>query len=317
MTSRATFVALVEQYLSLRRRMGFDLVTQGQLLLSFARHADRVAPDCPLTLDLAVQWAASCRSRDPSRIVQRLDVVRGFARHRALFDPATEIPPVGLLGPRYRRKPPHIYSDSEISALLRAAAELLPREGLRPRTYVTLFGLLAATGLRVSEARRFTGRDVDLRAGVVTVREGKYRKSRLVPLHPSVLAALRCYAAQRDRCRVAPRSEYFFRTEGHGALSRTAIDNTFKSLRQRLGWTAEGRARRPRIHDLRHTFVVRRLQRWYEQGVDVDRRMAHLATYLGHAKVTNTYWYISAVPELMALTARRFERFAWGQGGES
>jgi integrase len=317
MTSRPTFVALVEEYLALRRRMGFYLITQGQLLHSFARHADRFATDSPLTVDLAVQWAASCRSHDPSRIVQRLDVIRGFARHRALFDPATEIPPDGLVGPRYRRKPPHIYSDSEISALLRAAAELLPSEGLRPRTYVTLFGLLAATGMRVSEARRLDCRDVDLHAGVVTVQEGKFRKSRLVPLHPSVLAALCRYAAERDRCRFAPRSQYFFRTERLAALSRSAVEVTFKGLRRRLGWSAEGRARRPRIHDLRHTFVVRRLQRWYEQGVDVDRRMAHLATYLGHAKVTDTYWYLTAVPELMAITARRFERFAWDQGGKS
>jgi len=312
-----TFVALVEDYLALRRRLGFGLVTQGRMLLAFARHAGRVAPDGPLTVELAVQWATtSCRSRDPSAAARRLDVVRGFTRHRALFDPTTEVPPLGLLGPRYRRKPPHVYSADEIAALLRAAAELRPRGGLRPRTFVTLFGLLAATGLRVSEARRLTCCDVDLVAGVVTVREGKFRKSRLVPLHPSAVAALRRYEADRDR-RAAPRSESFFRTERLAVLSRMAVQMTFAKLRRRLGWTAEGRARLPRIQDLRHAFVVRRLQRWYEQGADVDRRMAHLATYLGHAKVTDTYWYLTAVPELMALTARRFERFAREQEGAS
>lgn len=317
MTYRPTFVALVEEYLALRRRLGFALVTQGRMLLAFASHADRVAPGGPLTVDLAVQWAASCRSRDPSAAARRLDVVRGFARHRALFDPTTEVPPLGLLAPRYRRKPPHIYSASEIAALLRAAAGLRPRGGLQPRTFVTLFGLLAATGLRVSEARRLTCRDIDLRAGVVTVREGKFRKSRLVPLHPSVLAALRRYDAERDRCPVAPRSEYFFRTERLAALSRMAVQRTFAKLRRRLGWTAEGRTRLPRLQDMRHTFVVHRVQRWYEQGADVDRQMTHLATYLGHAKVTDTYWYLTAVPELMALTARRFERFARDQGAAS
>ena len=317
MTRRPTFVARVGDYLALRRRLGFSLVTQGQMLLSFARHADHIAGEGRLTADLAVQWATACRSRDPSAAARRLDVVRGFARHQALFDPATEVPPLGLLGPRYRRKPPHIYSADEIASLLRAAANLRPTDGLRPCTFVTLFGLLAATGLRVSEARRLACRDVDLRAGVVTVREGKFRKSRLVPLHSSVLAALRRYAAARDRCHIAPGSEYFFRTERRAALSRAAIQATFGKLRRRLGWTADGRARLPRIHDLRHAFVVRRILRWHKQGADVDRRMAHLATYLGHAKVTDTYWYLTAVPELMAVTARRFEHFAWKQGGLS
>jgi len=317
MTPPPTCVTLVEDYLALRRRLGFGLVTQGRTLLAFARHADRVAPDGPLTVQLAVQWATSSRSGDPSAGARRLDVVRGFARHRVLFDPTTEVPPLGLLGPRYRRKPPHVYSAGEMGALLRGAAELRPKGGLRPQTFVALFGLLAATGLRVSEARRLACRDVDLRVGVVTVREGKFRKSCLVPLHPSVVAALRRYEAERDRCPVAPRSESFFRTERLAALSRMAVQRTFARLRQRLGWTAEGRARLPRLQDLRHAFVVRRVQCWYEQGADVDRRMAHLATYLGHAKVTDTYWYLTAVPELMALTAQRFERFAREQGGAS
>lgn len=317
MTPRFTFVALAEDYLALRRRLGFALVTQGRMLLTFAAHADAVAPDGPLTVDLAVQWATSCRSGDPSAAARRLDVVRGFARHRILFDPQTQVPPLGLLGPRYRRRPPHIYSAREIDALLRAAAKLRPEGGLRPRTFMTLFGLLAATGLRVSEARRLTCPDIDLGAGVIVVREGKFRKSRLVPLHPSVVAALRGYEADRDRCRSALRSEYFFRTERLAVLSRMSVQATFVKLRRCLGWTADGRARLPRIQDIRHTFVVRRVQRWYEQGTDVDRRMAHLATYLGHAKVTDTYWYLTAVPELMALTAQRFEQFAQEQGGAS
>lgn len=315
MTPRPTFLGLVEDYLALRRHLGYSLVTQGHSLVAFARYADRVAPNGPLTVELAVQWATSGRSSDPAAAARRLTVVRGFAQHRALFDPTTQVPPLGLLGPRYRRKPPHIYSTAEIDALLRAAAGLRPCGGLRARTFVTLFGLLAATGLRVSEARRLTCRDVDLVAGVVTVRQGKFRKSRLVPLSPSALAALRRYAVDRDHCRVAPRSECFFRTERLGALSRMAVQMTFAKLRRRLGWTAEGRARLPRLQDLRHTFVVRRLQRWYEEGADIDQRMAHLATYLGHAKVTDTYWYLTAIPELMALAARRLARLAPEQGG--
>jgi integrase len=218
---------------------------------------------------------------------------------------------VGLLGgfPR-RRKPPHIYSDGEIADLLRAAAALRPPGGLRPQTYVTLFALLAATGLRISEARRLTTHDVDLEAGRLVIRESKFRKSRLVPLHPTAVTGLRRYADLRDRYAGLPRSERFFRTEHAVELKQRAVESSFERLRVRLGWTAQGRTRRPRIHDLRHTFAVRRLLRWYEEGADLDRKLLALATYLGHTKVADTYWYLSAIPELLAITSKRFEHFA-------
>ncbi len=201
-------------------------------------------------------------------------------------------------------------SDEEVAALLRQASLLLPRDGLRPRTYVVFFSLLISTGLRLSEACHLTPTDVDLADGVLTIREGKFRKSRLVPLHPTATQALTRYAVYRDARRDGPRSGCFFRTDRAPALSRPAVEKTFSRLRDRLGWTAQGRARRPRIMDLRHTFAVRRLLRWYQDGVDVDRKILALATYLGHARVTDTYWYLSAVPELMAVASQRFERFA-------
>jgi integrase len=215
-----------------------------------------------------------------------------------------------------RRKPPHIYSDAEIAQLLRAAAGLRPRGGLRPQTYVTLFSLLACTGLRVSEAHNLTIRDVDLGASLLVIRETKFRKSRLVPLHPSAVTALARYAAFRDRYANFSRSEYFFRTDHAASLRKRAVEGTFDKLRTRLYWTVQGRARRPRIHDLRHTFAVRRLLRWYEEGADVDQKILALSTYLGHAKVTDTYWYLSAIPELLAITARRFELYARRAGEE-
>lgn len=306
---------LVKEYLALRRGLGFDLETPRWLLLDFARYADRIGHRGPVTIDLAVQWALSSHSGDSAQAVRRLSAVRQFARHLAIFDPATEIPPVGLLGRVPRRKPPHIYCDAELGALLQQARLLLPRGGLRPRSYVAFFSLLVSTGLRLSEACCLTTGDVDLVDGVLTVRESKFRKSRLVPLHPTATQALTRYAAYRDGCRTAPRSGYFFRTERAPALTRAAVEKTFSRLRDRLGWTAQGRVRRPRIHDLRHTFAVRRLLRWYEDGADVDRKILALATYLGHAKATDTYWYLSAVPELMALSSQRFERFA-GRDGE-
>ena len=218
-----SFLHLVEEYLAMRRGLGFDLETPGWLLLDFARYADRIGHQDPVTIELAVEWALTSRSSDPAQAVRRLSTVRQFARHRAVFDPASEVPPIGLLGRVPRRKQPHIYSDAEIAALLREARLLLPRKGLRPRTYVAFFSLLASTGLRLSEARRLATCNVDFADGVVTVREGKFRKSRLVPLHPTATQALTRYAAQRDMCRSAPRSGYFFRTDRAPALKRAAV----------------------------------------------------------------------------------------------
>ena len=307
----SSFLPLVEDYLTLRRDHGFDVTRHAWLLRDFARFADRVEPHGPLTVDLTVRWALSRRSGDLANPARRLAVVRQFARHRAAFDPATEVPAADLLGrPTPRRPPPHIYTEAEIAALLEECHRLPPRDGLRPATYGAFFALLASTGLRLSEACRLGRRDVDLAAGLLTVRAGKFRKSRLVPLHPTGVQALARYAARRDGGRAAPPSEFFFRTEHTPALRRATVENTFSGLRDRLGWTAQGRTRRPRIHDLRHTFAVRRLLRWYEEGLDVERKILALATYLGHAKVTDTYWYLSAVPELLAMTSHRFERFA-------
>ena len=307
--SPPSLAPLIEDYLAVRRRLGFQLDKPAVLLADFARYADQAEHQGPITSDLALGWVLSSGSGGPARAA-RLAAVRGFVRYRAAFDPATEIPPPGVLGGRTRRSQPHIYSDAEITALLGQASLLAPRRGLCPRTYVTLFSLLAATGLRLSEACRLDAGDVDLTSGVLTIRATKFRKSRLVPLHPTATLALCRYASDRDGYRNISPSGSFFRTERKPALTAETVERTFSRLRQRLGWTAAGRARRPVIHDLRHTFAVRRLVRFCEDGADVERKILALATYLGHAQVRHTYWYLTAVPELMAITSQRFERFA-------
>jgi integrase len=204
-----------------------------------------------------------------------------------------------------------VYSDSEIADLLHAAAGLAPAGGLRPHCYATLFALIACTGLRISEALSLTCGDVDLPGGILTVRAGKRGRTRLVPLHPSALAPLRDYAAGRAR-RFGPPGDgaAFFRTDRSDKVSYGAANSTFIVLRRQLGWTAAGRTRAPRVYDLRHRMVVRRIQAWHAAGADVDARIPALATYLGHAEVRDVYWYLSAVPELMSIIAVRFEDFA-------
>ncbi|MGH7671764.1 MAG: tyrosine-type recombinase/integrase [Gemmatimonadales bacterium] len=308
MTGPAPMVALVEQYLAHRRTLGFALRIEGGQLVSFARFADAIGHRGPLTLDLIVRWATR-PSRRPRRFpARRLDVVRPFARYRAGLDLATEVPPRGLLGPARRRPDHHIFTAVELAALVAEARCLAPATGLRPTTFATLFGLLAATGLRVAEALRLTRDDVDLATGILTIRATKFRKSRLVPLHATTTVALRAYADDRDLAVPRPASPRFFTTATGTELPYPTVRGVFRRLCATLGW--EARVPRPRIHDMRHAFACRRLQQWYVEGVEVAPRVAALATYLGHAKITDTYWYLTGTPELLALAATRFAAFA-------
>jgi integrase len=303
----SNLLAWVEEYLSFRRGLGFDLGSAAWHLRSFARYAEQVGHRGPITVDLATRWALRSRSGEPAQAARRLAVIRLFARHRALIDPATEIPPAGLFGRVPRCRQPHIYNDGEIRSLLQQASRM-PRGGLCPKTYVAFFALLLSTGLRLSEACCLTCGEVDLDRALLTIRGTKFRKSRCVPLHPSATRALTQYAADRDAVVPSDPSSFFFRTQRVPKLTPAAVQKAFARIRRRLGWTAQGRARRPRIHDTRHTFAVRRLLRWYEEGVDVGQKILALSTYLGHAKVTDTYWYLTGVPELLAIASQRFER---------
>ena len=309
-----TVAALVDDYNLMRRRLGYCSPTQERALRSFALYLDQHGHDGPISLESTLAWVTSTMSTDPRNPARRLTVVRGFLRHQAVCDGGTEVPAPGLLGSTGHRTPPHIYSDEEIQALLDATATLAPTRGLRPCCYETLFGLMACTGLRISEALALKCGDVDLVEGVLTVRAGKRGRPRLVPLHSTAVPQLRDYAAERVRHYGSPgEGMAFFRTDRSDRVSYGAVCSTFGVLRQQLGWTAVGRTRAPRVHDLRHRMVVRRIQAWHANNVNVDVKIAVLATYLGHAEVRNVYWYLSAVPELMSIIADRFDDFVHSQ----
>jgi integrase len=316
MTDTPTMVTLAEEYLAHRRELGFALKGWDRTLLGFARYADAIGHRGPITIELTVGWARLPQSARPDWWARRLQIVRQFAQYRSYFDVQTEIAPAGLLGSCSRRATPHIYSDAEIAALLRTAGDLGPAGGLRPHTYTTLLGLLFTTGLRISEALRLGRNDVDLHSGVLTVRRTKFRKSRLVPLHPSAVRALAKYARRRDHHQPQASVLTFFLNETGAPLGASGVAKTFGALRRELGWTKNLAGRRPRLHDMRHTMAVRTLLRWYREGVDVDGKMPALSTYLGHVEVRDTYWYLTAVPELMALAAARFEAHQNGSLGK-
>lgn len=309
--SHQTITCLAKDYLKHRRAFGFALESRGYALLCFARFADQSGHRGPLTTELALQWSKLV-STQGSR-AQRLSVVRCFARYLAARDGHTQIPDPRLLGPSISRAQPHIYSITQIRQLIAAAAKLSTY--LRPRTYSTLLGLLSCTGLRISEALNLTRSDVDLDQGILRIEKTKFRKSRLVPMHPTATKAMRRYAQARDHDPMARRSIAFF-VGGQGQpLPYSTVSTTFSGLRSSLDLVSNGASPRPRIHDLRHTFACRRILAWYEQRTDVNHAIAALSTYLGHAKVTNTYWYLTGTPELMGAAGARFERFAAPQNG--
>jgi integrase len=304
--------SMVNDYLCYRRNLGFDLSIEGTQLLSFASFADKAGHKGPLTLKLAVSWARASQHAHRLTWARRLAIVRRFAKYRLQFDPHTEIPPPSLFGPTSRRPIPHIYSTEEISDLLAATAELKSKNGIRAATYEAFLGLIAATGLRFSEALELQRPDVDLCNDLITIRQTKFQKSRLVPLHASTATALRRYARFRDQKVSVPKSDSFFLSARGTTLYPQTVEYTFGCLRKRLGWVARGSYKFPRIQDLRHTFICHRLVSWYKQGVNVDNAILALSTYVGHTQVTDTYWYVTAIPELMAIATKRFERFAKG-----
>lgn len=294
-------ITAAEQYLEMKRKLGFAMRIEGEELLRFARYAEKMGHNGPVTVEIAVQWA---QASSGTRIyhARRLDTVRRFARYMKLSIPETEIPPEGMLGPSYRRISPRIYSEEEVSALMEACRRLTPVDGIRPHTHATLFGLLACTGMRISEALHLSIDDFDPDQGIITVVEGKFHKSRILPLHPSCVKALSAYVALRQKRHPATRA--FFVTEWGTSLKYLKVLMVFRMIAESLSWSRD-----TRIHGLRHTFAVRRLLQWHRNGEDVHRHIGKLSTYLGHCKVQDTYWYFSAVPELMALAADRFEHY--------
>ena len=298
---------LLAEYIDLRRKLGFKAEREAWLLPSLVSFL-RANGSAFVTTDLALAWAKRSADAHPSWWASKLSVARGFAKHVHLIDERHQIPPCDLLPRHHRRTTPSIYSAAEITRLLRAAHEMRSRtsQGLRFRraTYETFFGLVAATGLRVGEAIRLDRSDIDWANQLLIIRKSKFGKSREVVLNDSVVRALRRYAKERDCRHPRPRSPSFFVSRVGTRLIYNNVHSTFARLLRQAGIPRA----KARVHDLRHTFIVRTILRWYREGVDVDARMPLLSTYVGHRNPSSTYWYISATPELMELVARKVER---------
>jgi integrase len=312
----------VDDYIDERRRLGFVIRARGSLLAGFARYVAERGHTGPLTADIMVDWARQdqCLRGTPGTWASRLAKVRHFARYLKQFEPETEVPEEQPFGPVPGRLAPNIFQEEEITSLLAAARGLGPKGSIRPASYETLFGLMASAGLRVSEAIHLRDGDVDLQRGMLTVRQTKFAKSRQLPLHPSTVAALARYREERAK-HVAAVSDMPFLVGSRGKrlgqpLGERQAHRVFGALRDGLDLPNRGGHAATRLHDLRHTFAVRRLALWHAEGADLDQMMLALSTYMGHAKICHTYWYLSAAPELMALAAGKFESFAGLGEGE-
>ncbi len=293
----------VEDYLRLRNALGYRLGGYRERLFSFIDHLDAAGTNT-ITVDLAVAWAWQPEGIQPITASFRLSTIRQFARYVHAIDPAHEIPPRGVLAMPRRRPAPYLFSPEDLARILEAARLLRPP--LRAATYQTLFGLLAACGLRVGEALALTGDDVDLDEGLLIIRHAKFGRMRLVPTHPSVTAALRDYVAIRDRLCPRPRTARFFVARTGVVLHRWDAERAFRAITEKLGLRTD--TVHPRIHDLRHSMAVQTLIDWQRQGADIPALLPVLSTYLGHIRPANTYWYLSATPELMQLAAARLEQ---------
>ncbi len=291
-------------YLTIRRALGYKLVRAGKLLTLFVAYMEDVGAKT-VTTEHAIAWAKLPAGGGVNWWAHRLSVVRCFATYLHTLDPSAEVPAADLLPVRPQRATPYLYSDDEISSLIKACRCL--RSPLRATTYQTLIGLLAVTGLRIGEAIGVDREDIDFDQGLLIVNEGKFGKSRELPLHPTTLRALRSYLRERDRLHPATGTPAFFVSTVGTRLIYCNVHWTFLRLVRFAGLKPRSTACRPRLHDLRHTFAVSTMLDAYRNGADVQARLPLLSTYLGHVNPTSTYWYLSAAPELLAMASGRLQ----------
>lgn len=300
----------VDHYLRLRRALGFKLERHGRLLPQLVAYLE-AAGASTVKSELAVSWARLPAGAQPRHWAARLAIARGFAAYMQTIDPATELPPAEVFAVRYRRPTPYLWSQQAICRLLEKARALRPP--LRAASLEALFGLLAVSGMRVGEALALERPDVDLDDGVITIREqvAKLERARLVPLHATTVEALKRYTRARERLCPKPRSRAFFLSAAGGALDRSEVSRTLRKITTALGLRTA--TVHPRAHDLRHSFAVSTLIGWQRSGVQIDQRIAALSTYLGHVSPAETYWYLTATPELMQAAADRLDRHFGGR----
>ncbi len=299
---------LVREYLEHRKRFGNDLARNSYVLYLFAKHLDETKFTGHLTSQVQLDWLENLEGKTSFNRARKLVMLRLFARYLSIFDSKTELPPSGFFGKAKPNFKPHIFSDDELKLIFSTLKKVLKTEGsFSLVTFEYAFGLILACGLRASEVTNLFVDDVDLKNGLLRIVESKFKKTRLVPIDPTVVNALRDYKSLRDKKFPRCRTNTFFVLEGNFPFTYTGMQSVFYKIKTKLGWRSNNHRR---IHDLRHTFVVKRLIDWHRNDIDSEKKIAALSVYLGHAKVTDTYWYFHFTPELMDIISIRFEKLS-------
>ncbi len=302
-------------YIALRQALGYGMRAERTLLADFVRFLHQRGEMNPIRGQAAFEWATqSAHQRGAGGSAARLTLARRFLLHLRASYPETEVPAYSLLSTT-RRRTPYLFTEAEIERLLQAAGQTGPHGSLRPHTLATFLGLLANTGLRVGEAVHLAVADVQLSVAPprLLIRESKFGKSRWVPLHPTTADQLARYAARRRELAYEGLSDFFFVSAQGTALRVSGLDRWFGKLVLGLGLWPEAEKRWPCLTSFRHTFAIRRLRTWYEEGADLTVVLPHLSVYLGHVSPQETYWYLTATPELLTAAARRFQEYAGGR----
>ena len=294
----------LDDYLALRRQLGYKLESAARHLRNFVRFMEQQHA-AVITTKLALKWATQTPSLLPVQKANRLGIVRRFAQYLCAIDPRTEVPAHKLLPYHFHRREPHRYRAEDVLRLMEAARQIGPDHPIKGASYATLIGLLAVTGMRAGEALGLDREDVDLTCGILTVRHGKGGKSRLVPLHSSTREALQRYAALRDTVYPRPFCASFFVSERGTRVFYGSVNHWFRMIAAHIGLRKPGDPQGPRLHDLRHHFAIQTMLHWYRSKADVETHLPELSTYLGHVHPRDTYWYLEAVPELLQLATRR------------
>lgn len=310
MTGKHPLHQAVRDYLTIRRGLGYRLDRPARLLPQFVDYLDDIGATT-VTVQHAVAWARLPATASPRWWGERLSVIRSFAGWLATQDPQVEVPPADVLPCPRQRAVPYLYSQQDIAALVAATDTLRP--ALRAATFCTLIGLLAVTGMRVGEAIAADRADLDMDAGVLLVRSGKFGKSRELALHETTIRALGEYLQLRDQLAPSPVCPALLTTTAGKRLHYRQLSETFRGLTERAGLGPRSPSCRPRLHDLRHSFAVTTLLEGYRTGADVQTRVPQLSTYLGHSDPAHTYWYLQAAPELLSLAGDRLDQHVGGR----
>lgn len=300
----------IEEYIGYKQGLGFKILVEAEELRRFAKFTRGVGHTGPLTTDVLMKWLTQNPAHTRWYKARRLETVINFAKYVVVFDPRTEMPPKGVFGRCHGRTTPRIVTEDEIKLIMEHAKRLVSPDGLRGLTTATAFGLLWSTGLRPSELCRLLMTDVDLREGLVHVRETKFCKERIVPLHESTRDALQEYAYARDALHPNDGKLHFFLSTRGAPLGLRQLEYAMQIVRPYLGeGSLPGRRCTPRLYDLRHSFACITIQRWMVAGEDINHKLLQLSTYLGHVKPSDTYWYLTGTPELFTLAGDRFEEY--------